>query len=30
MLSSELGEKEVEDFQIDIFSADKWAAGADQ
>ena len=30
MLCSELGEKEVEDFQIDIFSADKWAAGADQ
>ena len=30
MLGSELGEKEAGDFQIDIYSADKWAAGDEQ
>lgn len=30
MLCSELGKDESEDFHIDIFSADKWAAGAEQ
>lgn len=29
MLYSELGEKEVKDFQIDIFSADKWTVGVE-